>query len=86
MDKKRLQELAGLGGADTTVPNDVKNLSKAIDTSPTIQSRSKNINTTAEFPGAFEKWFTSLGFDSKKISKTFVKSQVDAIMTKLGYK
>ena len=83
MDKKRLQELAGIKG---TIPNDVKNLSKALDTSPTVQSRSKNINTTAEFPGAFEKWFSSLGFKPGKISKVFVKSQIDTIMTKLGYK
>jgi len=39
-----------------------------------------------EFPGAFENWFKSLGFQPGKISKSAVRSEVEKVLTKLGYK
>jgi hypothetical protein len=65
------------------VASDVTALSKA---SKTIQSRTKNINTPQEFPGAFEVWFTSLGYEPGRVGKQFVKNEVEKILVKLGYK
>jgi len=68
------------------MPSDVKSLAGAQKTATTVISKSKNINSIQEFPGAFELWFSSLGFMPGKISKSAVRSQVEAVLTKLGYK
>jgi hypothetical protein len=39
-----------------------------------------------EFPGAFENWFKTLGFQPGKVSKTAVRSAVEKVLTNLGYK
>lgn len=75
----RLQELAN-------IPSDVKALGKAQDVATTVQSRAKNINNIQEFPGAFENWFNTLGFEPGKVSKSAVRSAVEKVLTNLGYK
>ncbi len=75
----RLQELAG-------IPTDVAALGKAQDVATTVQSKAKNINSIQEFPGAFENWFNTLGFEPGKISKSAIRTQVEKVLTNLGYK
>lgn len=88
----RLQQLAGLRedatNAPTPVnaPSDVKALDKAQSTATTVSSKAKAINSIQEFPGAFENWFKSLGFEPGKISKGAVRSEVEKVLTQLGYK
>jgi hypothetical protein len=67
-------------------PSDVAALDKAQSSSSSLISRSKAINNIQEFPGAFENWFTTLGFQPGKISKSAVRSEVEKVLTKLGYK
>jgi hypothetical protein len=78
-EAKRLQELAN-------IPSDVSLLNKATNTSTTLQSKAKNINSANEFPGAFEVWFKTLGFKPGKISKSYIRSSIEKILTDLGYK
>jgi predicted ATPase len=75
----RLQELAG-------IPSDVAALGKAQSSASTVQNKAKTINNIQEFPGAFENWFKTLGFQPGKISKSAVRSEVEKVLTKLGYK
>jgi len=75
----RLQELAN-------IPSDVKALSKAQNIATTVQSKAKNINSIQEFPGAFENWFNTLGFEPGKVSKSAIRSAVEKSLTNLGYK
>ena len=88
----RLQKLAGLkedatsAPAPVNAPADVKALGKAQTTSTTIQTKAKAINSIQEFPGAFENWFKTLGFEPGKISKSAVRSAVEKVLTNLGYK
>lgn len=67
-------------------PSDVAALGRAQAQATTVASKSKNINSIQEFPGAFEVWFQTLGFEPGKISKSAVRSQVEQVLTKLGYK
>jgi len=67
-------------------PSDVKALGKAQSTASTVQSKAKAINNIQEFPGAFENWFKTLGFQPGKISKSAVRTEVEKILAKLGYK
>ena len=88
----RLQKLAGLNEdatsapAPVNAPADVKALGKAQTTATTVQSKAKAINNINEFPGAFENWFKTLGFQPGKVSKSAVRSAVEKILTNLGYK
>ncbi len=75
----RLQELAG-------IPSDVAALSKAQSSASTVQNKAKTINNIQEFPGAFENWFKTLGFQPGKVSKSAVRAEVEKVLTKLGYK
>ena len=68
------------------MPSDVKSLAGAQKTATTVTSKSKAINSIQEFPGAFELWFSTLGFQPGKISKSSIRSQVETVLTKLGYK
>ena len=68
------------------MPSDVKSLAGAQKTATTVTSKSKAINSIQEFPGAFELWFSSLGFMPGKISKSTVRSEVEKVLVKLGYK
>jgi hypothetical protein len=69
-----------------TTPADVKSLEKAQSTASAVQGKAKNINSPSEFPGAFEAWFNTLGFQPGKLSKSVVRQAVDGVLTKLGYK
>ena len=88
----RLQQLAGLkedatsAPAPVNAPADVKALGKAQQTATTVQTKAKTINNINEFPGAFENWFKTLGFQPGKVSKSAVRSAVEKILTNLGYK
>jgi len=88
----RLQQLAGLredatsAPAPVNTPSDVKALGKAQSTATSVQTKAKAINSINEFPGAFENWFKTLGFEPGKISKSAVRSEVEKVLTKLGYK
>jgi hypothetical protein len=75
----RLQELAN-------IPSDVAALGKAQASATTVAGKSKAINSIQEFPGAFEVWFKTLGFQPGKISKSAVRSEVEKVLTNLGYK
>lgn len=87
MTKQQLQSLIReVVEEATNTPSDVAALSRAQASSSTVTSKSKNINSIQEFPGAFEAWFQSLGFQPGKISKSAVRSQVEQVLTKLGYK
>ena len=90
----RLQQLAGLkedatsAPAPVNTPADVKALGKAQSTATTVQTKAKAINSIQEFPGAFETWFKTLGFEPGKggINKTAIRSAVEKVLTNLGYK
>lgn len=88
----RLQQLAGLkedatsAPAPVNAPADVKALGKAQQTATTVSTKAKAINSINEFPGAFENWFKTLGFQPGKVSKTAIRSAVEKVLTNLGYK
>lgn len=84
----RLQQLAGLKEDATSAPApaDVKALGKAQQASTTVTSKAKAINSIQEFPGVFENWFKTLGFQPGKISKGAVRAEVEKVLAKLGYK
>ncbi len=85
MKKSELEKLIKEAVAQN-MASDVKALAGAQKTAITVQNKAKAINNIQEFPGAFELWFSSLGFQPGKISKSAVRSQVEAVLTKLGYK
>lgn len=92
-EAKRFQQLAGIIKEDATsapapvnAPADVKALGKAQTSASAVTSKAKAINSIQEFPGAFENWFKTLGFEPGKISKSAVRSEVEKVLTKLGYK
>lgn len=68
------------------IPSDVKNLGAAQTKATTVQSKAKMINNIQEFPGAFENWFSTLGFEPGKVSKSAIRSAVEKSLTNLGYK
>ena len=92
----RMQKLAGLlnelkedatsAPAPVNAPSDVKALNKAQSTATTVTNKAKAINNINEFPGAFENWFKSLGFQPNKVTKSSVRNAVDKVLTNLGYK
>lgn len=87
MNKKQLQSLIReVVEEAVNVPSDVAALNRAQSTATTVTSRSKNINSVQEFSGAFESWFKTLGFEPGKISRSIVRSEVEKVLTKLGYK
>ena len=83
---KNLNEEAPAPQKPSNVPSDVAALNRAQSSATTVASKSKNINSIQEFPGAFEAWFKTLGFEPGKISKSTVRSEVEKVLTKLGYK
>jgi hypothetical protein len=78
-DRKRVQEIA-------SIPSDVKNLGIAQTKATTVANKAKMINNIQEFPGAFEEWFGTLGFEPGKITKSAIRSAVEKSLTNLGYK
>lgn len=87
MNKTQLQSLIReIIEEATNTPSDVTALNRAQATATTVASKSKNINSVQEFSGAFEAWFQTLGFEPGKISKSIVRSEVEKVLTKLGYK
>ena len=85
MKKSELEKLIK-EAINANMPSDVKALAGAQKTATTVQNKAKAINSIQEFPGAFENWFSTLGFEPGKISKSAIRSQVEAVLTKLGYK
>jgi hypothetical protein len=91
-EAKRFQKLAGINEdatsapAPANTPSDVKALNKVQQTATSVQSKAKTINNIQEFPGAFENWFKTLGFQPGKISKSAVRTEVEKVLSKLGYK
>jgi hypothetical protein len=83
---RKLKEDATSAPPPVNTPSDVKNLSKAQTTATTVTNKAKAINNINEFPGAFENWFKTLGFQPGKVSKTAVRSAVEKVLTNLGYK
>ena len=75
----KLEELA-------SIPSDVAALGKSQAAATTVTNKAKTINNINEFPGAFENWFKTLGFQPGKVSKTAVRSAVEKVLTNLGYK
>ena len=84
--KWAIKEDATGAPAPVNAPADVKALGKAQTTATTVSSKAKAINSINEFPGAFENWFKTLGFQPGKVSKSAVRSAVEKILTNLGYK
>jgi hypothetical protein len=84
--KEELLKELGNSIPATNLPSDVKNLNRTQQASTSLQNRAKSINTIQEFPGSFEAWFKSLGFQPGKVSKTVIRTEVDKVLTKLGYK
>jgi hypothetical protein len=82
----RLQTLAGLKEDATSAPADVAALGKAQQSASTVSSKAKAINNINEFPGAFENWFKTLGFQPGKVSKGAIRSAIEKVLTNLGYK
>jgi hypothetical protein len=92
----RMQQLAGLiveneVKEETTseainTPADVKALAGAQKVATSVQNKAKAINNIQEFPGAFEAWFTTLGFQPGKVNKSQIRTAVESTLTKLGYK
>lgn len=72
--------------ATANTPSDVKNLNKAQATATSVTNRAKAINSIQEFPGAFESWFKTLGFQPGKVSKSAMRAEIEKVLTKLGYK
>ena len=85
MKKSELEKLIK-EAINANMPSDVKALAGAQKTATTVQNKAKAINSIQEFPGAFENWFSTLGFEPGKISKSAIRSQVEAVLNKLGYK
>jgi hypothetical protein len=81
-----LNEDATSAPAPVNIPSDVKNLNRVQTTATTVTNKAKAINNITEFPGAFENWFKTLGFEPGKISKSSVRSAVEKVLTNLGYK
>lgn len=71
---------------EKNIPSDVKNLNIAQKGATTVTSKSKAIDTPQEFPGAFKNWFQNLGYKPGKISKSFIRTEMEKILTSLGYK
>jgi hypothetical protein len=81
-----LNEDATSAPPPVNIPSDVKNLNRVQTTATTVTNKAKAINNIAEFPGAFENWFKTLGFQPGKISKSTIRTQVEKVLTNLGYK
>jgi hypothetical protein len=85
MKKSELEKLIK-EAINANMPSDVKALAGAQKIATGVQNKAKAINSIQEFPGAFENWFSTLGFVPGKVSKSSIRSQVEAVLTKLGYK
>ena len=85
MKKSELEKLIK-EAINANMPADVKALAGAQKMATGVQNKAKNINSIQEFAGAFEAWFSTLGFQPGKVSKSAIRSQVEAALTKLGYK
>ena len=72
--------------SQTDTPTDVKNLDKAQQKATNVTTANKRIDQQSEFAGAFEKWFSSLGYTPGKVSKSKVRQEVEKVLDKLGYK
>ena len=61
-------------------------LNKAQQSATAVQNKAKTINTVPEFSGAFGNWFKTLGLQPNKFSKSVLRTEVDKVLTNLGFK
>jgi hypothetical protein len=80
------QVLESIKLKEMSTPSDVASLTKAQQSASAVNTKAKNINSINEFPGAFENWFKTLGFQPGKVSKSALRAAVEKILTNLGYK
>jgi hypothetical protein len=66
-------------------PNDVKFAAKAQGNAKSVGTANKRIDTQSEFAGAFETWFSSLGYKPGKITKSLVRREIETVLSKLGF-
>ena len=66
-------------------PADVARLDRATGRHRTIDKAAQRINRPQEFAGAFEDWFTSLGFEPGSINRSRIRRDVENVLKKLGY-
>lgn len=69
-----------------TLPSDVKTLGNVSQKASTINRAAKRIDTSTEFSGAFQNWFTGLGYTPQKISKSKVLMDITKVLNNLGYR
>lgn len=80
------------GGTQSTnlgeleVPADVKAAAKASDQATGVQNTSKRIDQQSEFAGAFQDWFSRLGYKPGKITKSMITREVIKVLDSLNYK
>ena len=67
-------------------PSDVKTLSTVQQRASSANSAAKIIDNTTEFTGAFQNWFSTLGYTPQKISKSKVLMEVTKVLNNLGYR
>jgi len=67
-------------------PSDVKFANKAQSQAKNVGTANKRIDQQSEFAGAFESWFNTLGYKPGKITKSLVRREVEAVLSKLGFK
>ena len=84
--KEILNEDATSAPPPVNMPSDVKNLNRVQTTATTVTNKAKAMNNKTEFPGAFENWFKTLGYKPNNINKQFIKTEIEKILTNLGYK
>jgi hypothetical protein len=84
--QSKLQEIAPQPLQATS--NDVANLQKATQKSPTVQYANSRIDTPQEFEQGFMQWFSTTGFNPQKkpLSISQAQTSVKNAMIKLGYK
>lgn len=67
-------------------PSDVKTLNTVQQRASSANNAAKRIDNSTEFTGAFQNWFSTLGYTPQKISKSKVLSEVSKVLINLGYR
>jgi hypothetical protein len=65
---------------------DVKAYDKGQTQATALKSKATAINNVQEFQDTFKVWVKSLGMNSKKFSKSQLRSAVEKALVELGYK
>ena len=66
--------------------SDVKAYDKSQSQATNIRGKAKQISDAIEFGQAFEVWINTLGMDPKRFTKQALRSEVEKVLIKLGYK